>query len=86
MYLKHLNFKKFYFKKEKKDEFNTYHTFVIQAQKRDQLKKYFTDANRNCFHYPVTNTSLESIKNFRYKKTDFPITENQAKLIFTLFN
>ena len=85
LYLKHLNFKNLYFKKETKDEFNTYHTFVIQAKKRDQLKKYlYLKGIGTAIHYPVPIHLQKASKQLGYKKTDFPITENQAKLILTL--
>ena len=43
-----------FFPLEKKEEFNTYHTFVVQVDKRDELKKYL---NKNgistAIHYPI---------------------------------
>ena len=39
IYKKNLSDKVF-FPAEKKKEYNTYHTFVIQVKKRNQLKKY----------------------------------------------
>ena len=40
IYLKNLNLNNIFFPKEKKSEFNTYHTFVIQVDRRDELKKF----------------------------------------------
>ena len=39
IYLKNLDINKIYFPHEKKEEFNTYHTFVIQVDKRDKVEK-----------------------------------------------
>ena len=39
LYLKNLNLNKVYFPMENQNEFNTYHTFVIQVDKRDKLKR-----------------------------------------------
>ena len=40
IYLNNLNRSVVFFPKEKKSEFNTYHTFVIQVDKRDKLKNF----------------------------------------------
>ena len=39
-YNKYLDPQNVFIPPEKKYQFNSYHTFVIQADKRDQLKKY----------------------------------------------
>ena len=85
LYLKHLDLKNVYFKKEEKEEFNTYHTFVIQVKKRDLLKKYLLSKGiSTAIHYPVPIHLQKSSKNLGYKRNDFPVTEKQAKQILTL--
>ncbi len=85
LYLKYLNFKNLYFKKETKDEFNTYHTFVIQAKKRNKLKKFLYDKGiGTAIHYPVPIHLQRASKELGYKKNEFPVTEKQAKTILTL--
>ena len=37
IYFKHLNKKKIFIPEESKKEFNTYHTFVIQVKKRNEV-------------------------------------------------
>ena len=40
LYLKNLDLNKIYFPFETSDEFNTYHTFVIQVDERNKLQRY----------------------------------------------
>ena len=70
---------------EKKYEFNTYHTFVIQTKNRNSLKNYlFNKKIETSIHYPVPIHLQPASKKFGYKRGDFPICENQAKNILTL--
>lgn len=70
---------------EKKDEFNTYHTFVIQAEKRDMLHKYLASKNiGSVIHYPIPIHLQPAAKKFNYRKGSFPITEKQAKKILSI--
>jgi len=85
IYLKHLNLEKIYFPIEKKDEFNTYHTFVIQVDDRDKLKKYLKNKGVDTtIHYPVPIHLQTASKFLGYKKGAFPKTEKQSKHILTL--
>ncbi len=85
IYLQHLNFKNLYFKNETDKEFNTYHTFVIQAKNRDNLRKYLQKKGiGTAIHYPVPIHLQHSSKKLGFKKNDFPVTEKQAKTILTL--
>jgi len=70
---------------EKDGEFNTYHTFVIQTNKRDELKEYLKDKNiTTAIHYPIPIHFQPAASKLGYKKGDFPITEKQSKEILTL--
>jgi len=85
LYLKNLNLKKIYFPIETKEKFNTYHTFVIQVDKRDQLKKYLKNKDiETAIHYPMPIYLQTASKSLGYKKGDFPETEKQSKQILTL--
>ena len=85
LYLKNLNLEKIYFPIEKKEEFNTYHTFVIQVKHRDKLKKYLKNKGIDtAIHYPVPIHLQTASKPLGYKKGDFPETEKQSKQILTL--
>ena len=74
-----------FFPLEKVNEFNTYHTFVIQVDNRDKLKKYLLQNKvTTSIHYPIPIHLQPAAKKLGYKKGDFPITENQSKKIITL--
>ena len=84
-YFKNLN-KDFYkIINEKKYEFNTYHTFVIQAPKRNKLINYLKkNGIGSAIHYPIPIHLQPASKFLNYKKGNFPITENQSKKILTI--
>ena len=85
LYSKYLNKQKIYFPLEKKDEFNTYHTFVIQIENRNKLQKYLkVKGVDTTIHYPIPIHLQPASKNLNYNKGDYPVTEKQAKKILTL--
>ena len=70
---------------EKTHEFNTYHTFVIQTKKRNQLKKYLEkNGIPSLIHYPVPIHLQPAAKFLGYKKGDFPMTEKLSNTMLTL--
>ena len=80
-----LNKKNVFIPKEKKNEFNTYHTFVVQVPNRNNLQKHLLKKNiQTAIHYPVPIHLQPAAKKLGYKKGDFPKTEKQAKTILTL--
>jgi len=84
-YLSKLDLNKVYFPLEKKEEFNTYHTFVIQIDKRDELKKYlYLKGIGTSIHYPIPIHLQPAAKMLGYKKGSFINTERQSKKILTL--
>jgi dTDP-4-amino-4,6-dideoxygalactose transaminase len=85
LYFKLINQNKVFIPKEKKEEFNTYHTFVIQVEKRDELKRYLKKFNIDTsIHYPIPIHLQPAAKILGYKKGDFLKTEEQSKKILTL--
>lgn len=85
LYKKFLNREKIFFPDEKNDEFNTYHTFVIQVDERDKLKSYLAKKGvGTAIHYPIPIHLQKASKFLGYKKNDFPSCEKQAKRIITL--
>tara|TARA_Y100001970_G_C14259157_1_gene878212 strand:+ start:13629 stop:14741 length:1113 start_codon:yes stop_codon:yes gene_type:complete len=85
IYINNLDLDNIYIPKETKDEFNTYHTFVIQTKKRDKLKQYlFDNGIATAIHYPIPIHLQPASKKFGYKKNSFINTEKQAKKILTL--
>ena len=85
VYLKNLDLKKIFFPIEKKNEFNTYHTFVIQVSNRDELKKYLKkNGVETAIHYPMPIHLQDASKKFGYNKAFLPNTVSQSKRILTL--
>ena len=84
-YLKNLNRKKFFLIDEKKYQFNTYHTFVIQTQNRKKLIDFLKKRGiGTAIHYPIPIHLQPAAKFLGYKKNDFPEAERQSKRILTL--
>jgi dTDP-4-amino-4,6-dideoxygalactose transaminase len=85
LYEKYLDKNFVFFPEEKKNQFNTYHTFVIQTDKRDQLQKYlFKNGIGTAIHYPIPLHLQPASKSIGYKKGSFKVAEKQAKRILTL--
>ncbi len=85
IYKKYLTRENIFFPDEKKNEFNTYHTFVIQVKNRDKLRKYLNlKGIGTSIHYPIPIHLQPAAKKLGYKKGDFIKTEFQSKRILTL--
>ena len=85
LYSKLLNRKKVFFPVETKDQFNSYHTFIIQIRNRDKLKDYLKkNGVDTAIHYPIPIHLQKASKFLGYKKGSFPIAEKQSKQILTL--
>jgi dTDP-4-amino-4,6-dideoxygalactose transaminase len=85
LYFKYLNKNYVYFAEENNNEFNTYHTFVIQVDVRDKLRKYLLNKGiKTAIHYPIPIHLQPAAKKLNYKRGDFKNTEEQANRILTL--
>ena len=70
---------------EEDNEYNSYHTFVIQTSKRDQLAKYLLNEGvETAIHYPFPIHLQPAAKFLNYHSGSFPITEKQANTILTI--
>jgi dTDP-4-amino-4,6-dideoxygalactose transaminase len=70
---------------EAQKEFNTYHTYVVQADRRDELQKYLAGRGiGTAIHYPVPIHLQPAARELGYRQGQFPATERQAKRILTL--
>jgi dTDP-4-amino-4,6-dideoxygalactose transaminase len=70
---------------ESNNEFNTHHTFVIQVDNRDRLKKRLEDEGiETSIHYQIPIHLQPASKRFGYIPGDFPEAEKQALRILTL--
>jgi dTDP-4-amino-4,6-dideoxygalactose transaminase len=66
-------------------EFNTYHTFVIQVDRRDELQAHLAAQGiGTAIHYPVPIHRQPAFAYLGYRQGAFPVTEQQARRILTL--
>ena len=71
--------------KENKNEYCTYHTYIIKTKNRNDLKEYlYKNRIRTAIHYPIPIHLQKCAKSLGYKKGDFPETEKQSKTILSL--
>ena len=62
-----------------------YHTFVIQAERRDELKAYLEKRGiGTAIHYPVPIHLHPAAASLGYRRGDFPVTERQAQHVLSL--
>lgn len=70
---------------ERPVEFNTYHTFVIQVDQRDELQAHLSERGiGSAIHYPVPIHLQPAASSLGYRAGDFPACERQAGRILTL--
>lgn len=84
-YMNALDRKFVFFPPELPDQFNTYHTFVVQVNRRDELQQFLSkNGIGTAIHYPIPIHLQPAAKALGYKLGDFPRTEEQAARILTL--
>lgn len=70
---------------ETEREYNTYHTYVVQVDRRDALQKHLADAGvGSAIHYPVPIHLQPAARELGYRKGQFPVVERQAERILSL--
>ncbi|MEK0194202.1 DegT/DnrJ/EryC1/StrS family aminotransferase [Microcoleus anatoxicus] len=70
---------------EKEHEKCAYHTFVIQAERREELRQFLGERGiGTSVHYPVPIHFSTVGKELGYGEDSFPVTERQANLILSL--
>jgi dTDP-4-amino-4,6-dideoxygalactose transaminase len=66
-------------------EHNIFHTFVVQVERRDELKAFLHQNGIDSgIHYPIPIHLQEAAKSLGHKRGDFPVTERQADSILSL--
>lgn len=84
-YINSLDSNHIYFPPETAQQFNSFHTFVIQCKQRDQLKEVLEKKNiQTAIHYPIPIHLQPASKKLGYQFGDFRNAELQAKKILTL--
>lgn len=67
------------------EELNSFHTFVVQVDRRDALQAYLgTHGVGTAIHYPIPIHLQPAAKALGHKPGDFPVAERQAARILTL--
>ena len=85
IYQDYLNKTDIIFNQNYREYYDTYHTFVIQVEKRNKLRKYLYENGIESFvHYPIPIHLQKACSKYNYKKGDFPNAEKQAKSILSL--
>jgi dTDP-4-amino-4,6-dideoxygalactose transaminase len=80
-----LSHEKIYVPACRNEEFNTFHTFVVQVDHRDELQACLRERGiKTAIHYPVPIHLQPAARGLGHKAGDFPVTERQAKRILTL--
>ncbi len=85
LYREYLDRRKIFVPDEHEKEWNTYHTFVIQIDKRDEVQANLRERGiETSIHYPVPIHLQPAASNLGYAQGSFPVAEYQAKRILTL--
>jgi dTDP-4-amino-4,6-dideoxygalactose transaminase len=70
---------------DKPHEEPVYHTFVVQAERRDELQSFLlAEGVETKIHYPIPIHLQDAAKYLCCKKGDFPVAERQASRILSL--
>ena len=70
---------------DRRAEFNTWHTFVIQVDRRDELQAWLAERGvGTAIHYPTPIHLQPAARSLGYRRGDFPVAESQAARILTL--
>jgi dTDP-4-amino-4,6-dideoxygalactose transaminase len=66
-------------------ERSVYHTFIVQADRRDSLKAHLTKKGvGTAIHYPIPIHLHKAAEHLGYSSGDFPVSERQAQRIISL--
>jgi dTDP-4-amino-4,6-dideoxygalactose transaminase len=65
-------------------EFNTFHTFVVQTDRRDEMQRFLASKGiETTIHYPVPIHLQPAATHLGHGPGEFPVTERQAGRILT---
>ncbi|OGD87040.1 hypothetical protein A2164_00145 [Candidatus Curtissbacteria bacterium RBG_13_35_7] len=71
--------------KELPDRKHVYHLYVIQYQRREELKKYLQRMGiETGIHYPIPIHLQKAYDKENYQEGDFPVSEAKSKIILSL--
>ena len=85
LYNKYIDKKNVFIPEENSNEFNTYHTFVIQVKSRTKLINFLNKKNiSTAIHYPIPIHLQKAYKKLYNSKLILPKTVKQSKEILSL--
>lgn len=85
LYFRLLNPEHIFIPKDSEKEFNTFHTFVIQCDKRDKLKNFLMEKGiETAIHYPIPIHLQPATASLGYGNNSFPVSEDQSNRILSL--
>ncbi len=85
LYRTYLDHSRVFIPDERKEEFNSYHTFVIQLRDRDLVRReLLIEGIQTAIHYPSPIHLQPAAQKLGYTLGDFPVTERQMDSILTL--
>jgi dTDP-4-amino-4,6-dideoxygalactose transaminase len=71
--------------RERPDERAVYHTFVVLAERREELREHLTERGIGTqVHYPTPIHLLMAARELGYRRGDFPVAERQSEQILSL--
>lgn len=69
----------------RKNSVHSFHLYVIQAENRDNLKKFLSDNGiETAIHYPTLLPMLKAYNYLNYSEIDFPVASNLSSKILSL--
>ncbi len=70
---------------DKSHEYAVYHTFIIQAERRDELQDYLLEEGvETKVHYPIPIHLQDAARSLGYGPGSFPVAERQTQRILSL--
>lgn len=85
LYREHIKAAEIFIPKESDNEYHSYVMFIVQAERRDELKEYLGKHGVETLVYYGTPLHLQQAASiYGYKKGDFPVAEKQCKKVLAL--
>jgi len=85
LYRQHLNSSRVFSPPCRNEEFNVFHTFVVQLEKRSELQEHLASKGiGSAIHYPIPLHLQPAASELGYQAGDFPVTESQSQRILSL--
>lgn len=85
IYKEHIKATEIFIPEESDKEFHSYVMFIVQAERRDELKEYLSKNGIETLVYYGTPLHMQKAASiYGYKEGDFPVAEKQCKKVLAL--